>query len=474
MKVLFVSGELAPFAKVGGLADVAAALPPALFELGADIRIIIPRYGIIDSEKYPMEKILSGVEVEFKGKKNKINLFQAVLPDGSVTVYLIENERYLSKGGVYLSEDASSCGNEAEFERFGFFTVSVLEILKNLEWQPQIIHCNDWHTGLLPLLAPKNFRTITTIHNLAYQGRYREEIVLSALDKDKKIFHPKDGHIIALREAILNSGLINTVSLAYAKEILTEEFGCGLEKDLETRKKDLSGILNGLDVNLFNPETDTDIFRNFSVNNISAREENKARLQKILGFTEDKDIPIFGFVGRLTEQKGFDILIPALEEMLGENMQIVILGFGDKNYEEKLTAFARKNFAVKISLNFKFDAELAQKIYSGSDFFLVPSRFEPCGLIQMIAMRYGAVPIARRTGGLRDTVINYIEPDGNGIVFEKYDIKDLLEALKKAMEIYQEKEKLLILRKNGMAADFSWRKSAMKYFELYQKLIFPR
>jgi len=309
---------------------------------------------------------------------------------------------------------------------------------------------------------------------LAYQGRYREEIVLSALDKDKKIFHPKDGHIIALREAILSSGLINTVSLAYAKEILTEEFGCGLEKDLEARKKDLSGFLNGLDVNLFNPETDTDIFRNFSVNNISAREENKARLQKILGFTEDKDIPIFGFVGRLTEQKGFDILIPALEEMLGENMQIVILGSGDKNYEEKLTAFARKNFAAKISLNFKFDMGLAQKIYSGSDFFLVPSRFEPCGLIQMIAMRYGAVPIARRTGGLLDTVINYIEPDGNGIVFEKYDIKDLLEALKKAMEIYQEKEKLLILRKNGMAEDFSWRKSAMKYFELYQKLIFPR
>jgi starch synthase len=474
MKVLFVSGELAPFAKVGGLADVAAALPAALFELGADIRIIIPRYGIIDSEKYPMEKILSGIEVEFKGEKNKINLFKTALPGGNVAVYLIENDRYLSKGDIYLSQDASSCGNETEFERFGFFTVSVLEILKNLEWQPQIIHCNDWHTGLLPLLAPKNFRTITTIHNSAYQGRYREEIVLSALGKDKKIFHPKDGHIIALREAILSSDFINTVSLTYAKEILTEEFGCGLEKDLEIRKKDLFGILNGLDINLFNPETDTYIFRNFSVNNISARDENKTNLRKILGLADDKDIPVFGFVGRLTEQKGFDILIPALEEMLGENAQVVILGSGSKNYEEKLMVLARKAGTAKISLNFRFDAELAQKIYGGSDFFLVPSRFEPCGLIQMIAMRYGAVPLARRTGGLRDTVIDYAEPGGNGIVFEKYDTKDLLEALKKAMEIYQEKEKLLILRKNGMTADFSWRKSARKYFELYQKLIFPQ
>lgn len=480
LKILIVAAELTPLAKVGGLADVIGALPKALNELGQDVRIVIPKYGIIEEKKYKLKKVTSEITIPFEGTEEVINLYQTTLPNSAVSIYLIDHSKYLGQDGVYISPDASSDGSATEAHRFTFFTRSVLEIFDKISWQPDILHCHDWHVSMLPPLVKllnKQIPTLLTIHNLAYQGNYDADLVLKMFDSTETkltslptIKNRLDNFdtINYLEQAILNANLINTVSPTYAKEILTKEFGCGLEENLKKRETHLYGILNGIDIERFNPERDRDIAQTYNVKNLDQKLKNKRSLQKECNLKVADDIPLIGLVSRLTEQKGFDILLPIMKKVLKLKLQFVLLGTGDKKYEKEFGKLSKKKGGYA---RIGFDTKMAQRIYAGSDLFLMPSRFEPCGLGQMISMRYGTVPIVRATGGLKDTVTDFEQADGTGFVFNKYDSGELLSAITRAINFYQDKKEWLETQKRGMAKDFSWRESAKKYLELYDKLL---
>ena len=497
MKVLFVASEATPIAKVGGLADVIGALPKALKKLGVDVKIIIPKYEIIDEKKYPVKKIVGEIMIPFYNQEKLINVYSTFLPEtqNQVEIYLIENLKYLSQGNVYLTADASSSGEINECQRFIFFTKCVAEIfLKNkINWKPDIFHCHDWSTGFLPLLIKmqaKNQKTLFTIHNFAYQGKYNPQEILKMLnlketdwptlkERTKNQFEDLN----AVQQAILNTDLINTVSPTYAQEILTQEFGERLENNLKKRKNDLFGILNGIDTTFFNPMTDLNLEKNYGIEItneklLENKEKNKQYLQKICNLQINSKIPLIGIISRLAEQKGFDLIIEAFEELIKLNLQFVLLGAGDLKIEKTLTKLALK-YPNKFSCNFKFDAKLANQIYAGSDMFLMPSHFEPCGLGQLIAMRYGSTPIVRETGGLADTVKNY-QPKidlsinnklGVGFVFKKYETKKMINSIKEALKIYKNKKEWQKIIFHNMKQNFSWETSAKKYLELYQKLL---
>ncbi len=481
LKVLFVAAELAPLAKVGGLADVAGSLPKALKKLGVDIRIAIPKYKIIDPQKYPMKRIARKIKVFFEGREEFFDLYFTFLPKTKIPVYLVNHPKYLGGDGIYYSKDALPTGTATEAHRFIFFTKAVSEILKPLKWEPDIFHCHDWH-GALPLLVEiknREYRTLLTIHNFAYQGSYDMDSVLKMLnltEKDWPTFKTRDqwGNFNSLQQGILNADLINTVSPTYAKEILTKEYGCGLEETLKERKKDLFGILNGIDTDVFNPETDPKIFTNYNLSTLNFKALNKIHLQKISKLSINSQIPLLGLISRLAEQKGIDLIIEIFEKMMQLDLQFILLGVGDPNIERILKEKA-KRYSQKFSLHLKFDAELAQQIYAGSDIFLMPSRFEPCGLGQMISMRYGTIPLVRETGGLSDTVTPTFSNSqlkvGTGFVFKEYKANELLKTIKKASKIYQNKKVWLKLMTNAMKQDFSWHVSAKKYLQLYKKLI---
>jgi starch synthase len=495
-KVLFVAGEVAPMAKVGGLADVIGALPKALKKLGVDVKIVIPKYGIIDEKKYPLKKIAGEIKIPFYNQEELVNIYSTFLPEtqNQVEVYLVENLKYLSKGNVYFIADASSSGEINECQRFVFFTKCIVEIfLKNkINWQPDIFHCHDWHVGFLPLLIKMqtkgNQKTLFTIHNFAYQGKYNPQEIFKMLnlketdwptlkEKTKNQFEDLN----AVQQAILNADLINTVSPTYAQEILTKEFGEGLENNLKKRKNNLSGIVNGIDTTFFNPMIDSNLKKNYGLKMtnkelLKNKEENKNYLQKIYNLKINSKIPIIGIISRLAEQKGFDLIIASFKELMKLNLQIVLLGAGDLKIEKKLIELSLK-YPNKFSCNFKFDAKLANQIYAGSDMFLMPSHFEPCGLGQLIAMRYGTVPIVRKTGGLTDTVknikcqISNVKCQGIGFVFEKYEAKEMLNSIKKALEAYRDKKEWQKIIFHNMKQNFSWETSAKKYLKLYQKLL---
>ncbi len=483
LKILFVASECTPIAKVGGLGDVIGALPKALTELGLDVRIAIPKYRIIDENKYNFKLIASKI----KTKKEFINIYQGFLPDSKVPVYLLENEKYFGENGVYFAKSAF-VDSFKEIQRFLFFSQVIPEIFKYLDWQPEIIHCQDWHTAILPVLLKLNpkseiswtrsglpvglhLKSVLTIHNLANQGKWPASDVLGFLnlkgdEAESLKIRDKKGNISIFEQGILNADILNTVSQNYAQEIKTREFGEGLEKDLIKRQNDLFGIINGIDYDRFNPETDPDIKTNYSFNSLEKRTENKIDLQKILGFPENEQFPLLGIINRLTSQKGVDLVIGIIPELIKLNCQLVVLGVGEDIYEKKLLEFSKK-YPLNISSHIKFDPVLAQKIYAGSDIFLMPSKFEPCGLGQMIAMRYGLIPIVRKTGGLAETVKN----KKTGFVFKDYKKEALLKSLKEALDTYSDKNKWKELMKRAMAQDFSWQESAKKYLELYKKLV---
>jgi starch synthase len=500
VKVLFVASECAPIAKVGGLGDVIGSLPKALKDLGIDVRICLPKYAIVDFKKYKFELINRNIKV----KDEKVKIYQGFLPESDprsigdkVPVYLLENEKYFGENGVYF-EKSAFVSSLKEIERFLFLSQAALKIFPILNWFPQIIHCHDWHTAIVPMalkikhqkpsfhlwkrgrrreqtsLRPakiKNIKSLLTIHNLANQGKWNPQETLSFFDfKDEEINSLKtrgeDGNFNIFQQGILNADLINAVSPTYAKEILTKEYGEGLEKFLLRRKKELFGILNGIDEKRFNPETDPALKVNYSYQNLERKIENKTHLQEILNFKKNPEIPLFAFIGRLTSQKGIDLIIEIIPELVKMGCQLVILGVGNPDYEKKLLELSQK-YPQNVSAQIKFDPVLAQKIYGGSDFILIPSRFEPCGLVQMIAMTYGTIPIARKTGGLADT----IEDGKTGFLFKKYEAKSFLETIKKALNLYQNKEKWQKLIEEAMKKDFSWQKSAQKYLKLYKKLL---
>ncbi len=478
MKIAMVSYEVYPFAKVGGLADVVGALPKYLEKQGVNVDIYMPYHKKVkqNAEKYgwTIEKITSNVEVPVLRTEEKFDIYKTTLPGSkSVNVFLIANEYYFSADEVYQGPDLA--------EQAIYFSVSVIESIKKLDIDYDVIHVNDWQTALIPVYLKSVFRdepvlskmaSILTIHNLGYQGLYGPEYLKFAglpdylFNIDGLEFY---GKINFLKGGIIFADIISTVSPTYAREIQTKEYGEKLDGVLRVRSSDLYGILNGIDYDEYNPATDTRIFVNYDLENVDKKKENKKMLQRELGLPE-KDVPMIGMINRLVDQKGLDIMAEIMDYVSMFDLQFVLLGTGDEKYEEMFRKLGSK-YPEKYSVNLKFDIVLAQKIYAGADMFLMPSRYEPCGLGQMYSLRYGTIPIVRYTGGLVDTVKEY-DPEtkeGNGFGFEGFDSAHLLKAIAKALYFYNSTEDWKTIVKNAMTTDLSWDKSAKEYVKLYQR-----
>lgn len=472
--ILFASSEVEPFAKTGGLADVSSSLPKALARLGHNMVVVMPKYKNISPEYLEKSEFMGNIYVSILWKKEFCGIHR-LLKDG-VTYYFLDNEYYFKRDGLY--------GYPDEAERFSFFCKAVIEILPFLDLKPHIIHCNDWQTGPLSLLLRANYqhldfykgiRTVFTIHNLKYQGVFPKETLDGVLGLSWDYFNSEGieffGQVNFLKAGLVYSNIITTVSKTYAEEIKTDFYGENLNSVLNRRSSDLYGILNGIDMEENNPSTDTKIFHNYSSQNLDGKLNNKHMLQKTCGLQERNDIPLIGMITRLVDQKGMDILDYVMDEMLSMDLQFIVLGAGEKKYEDMLRYYKSK-YPWKISVNLKYDPWLAQRIYAGSDMFLMPSLFEPCGLSQMFSLRYGTIPIVRETGGLKDTITPYneITGQGNGFTFSRYNAHDMLFAIKQAVHFYYHQATWKHLVQNGMTLDFSWDKSAKEYENLYGKL----
>lgn len=466
MEILFLSSEVRPFAKTGGLADVAGSLPLAVKSHGVDIRIFMPKYPrFLESLSIDLKNL---GEISFSLGKRKISggLDETSL-DG-VPLYMLDIPSLYDRENIY----GTSLGDYSDNAfRFAVFARAALEISKIVDFHPSIYHLNDWQTALLPYFLKSSkieAKTVLTIHNLAYQGSF-EKGVLEEIGLPEDEIFIKGGKINFLKVGILEADVITTVSPSYAKEIQTSEYGCGLEEFLKKRRNELIGILNGINTDYWNPAKDRDIFYLYDVNNVEElKPQNKKKLQEILKLPKD-DVLLLGLVSRLAEQKGIDLIIGILSEIVSTNIQLVLLGTGDKRYEVALRQYAHYE---NVSINIGFDPVLAKRIYSGADIFLMPSRYEPCGLGQMIAMRYGTVPLVRKTGGLRDTVIDIDEDreSGNGFAFEKYESKELFKSIRRAREIFRDKKLWWSIVERCMVGDFSWKKRASEYVKLYREL----
>ncbi len=459
------AAEAAPFAKVGGLADVVGSLPPALSGLGVDVRVIMPLYGSISRRKYGLKKKIPRIVICAGGRDHIINVWEGRLPRTRVRAYFIEEPGYFGSEEVYAKKNNA--------ERFLFFSLACLHALPHLKFRPDIIHCHDFHTALIPdLLKAHNFswfrdtKTVFTIHNLNYQGASGLEVLstgglsahaLKSLSRDAR-----DGDINFMVQGILGADAVTTVSETYAREITTRVYGAHLDNIMRRRRDDLTGIVNGIDTDFFDPAKDKFIKKNYSPKSFKGKIADKLYLQKKLGLPVDPKIPIAGLVSRLVEQKGTDLID---EKVVSLDCQFVVLGTGKQPYEDSLKKLAKK-YPSKVSAQITFNLRLAQEIYAGADIFLMPSRFEPCGLGQMIAMRYGTVPVARATGGLADTINK-----NTGFLFKKFTSGALRQALASALHVYYHKPRQWRkMQINGMRKDFSWDNSARKYLSLYRKL----
>jgi starch synthase len=472
MRVLYCVSECAPIIKVGGLGDVAGSLPKALEALGVEVTIIVPHYKDVNIFPGYGLKTLKEIKLNFAGKEEIVFLHQTILPDSRVKVYLLASDTYFSS-----TTHQAFTGTEDEVERFSFFSKAIATIIKEkaLGWEVDLVHLNDWHTSLVSLLLPEQPKipSVLTIHNLAYQGVASLEL-LTKINVDPKSclalkWDIENRDIDILMEGIIHATLINTVSPTYAKEIMTPQFGRGIEEVLKGREGKVFGILNGIDYQVWDPSTDKMILSHFSLANFqSGKAINKKKIQEELRLLPEAKVPLLAFIGRLEpKQKGLDILFGAMESLLAsQNFHFIILGVGDKGWEEKFRLQSLK-FKDKMVFVGRFDEGLAHQLYAGADVILVPSLFEPCGLPQMIGMRYGVIPLVRKTGGLADSVEN----NKTGFVFENYSASALAATIRECLRVYQESQKWQQLISHAMEKDFSWERSAQKYLELYQKVI---
>ena len=469
LKILIVAPEVSPYVKSGGLGDVIGSLPRALRELGVDARVVFPKYGSIHEEYSSNIRYIDSFFVNLGWRCQQASVYEL---DQFVPTYLIGNEYYFNRDGLY--------GYHDDYERFAFFSKSSIEILNLIDFVPDVIHFNDWQTGVgcvhlrdsySQYVILSNVKSLFTVHNIKYQGLFGKDI-LHAIGlndgyavTDKLEFY---GNINMLKAGIVYADAINTVSETYAKEIQTPEYGYGLDGVLRDQSAKLYGILNGIDNSEYNPATAA-IAKNFSTRSLSGKKVCKYALQQKLGLPKS-DVPMIGIVSRLADQKGFDLIAIASEELTCMDIQIVVLGTGEERYEQLFRNMAA-TAPDHVSANIYFSDELAREIYAGADMLLMPSLFEPCGLGQMFAMRFGTVPIVRLTGGLADTVTLFdpATKTGNGFTFKDYDAYGMMWALRKALAVYGT-ENWKIVVKNAMKCDFSWAKSAEKYIKLYQQL----
>ncbi|HEX2946466.1 MAG TPA: glycogen/starch synthase [Clostridia bacterium] len=481
LKILFVSAEMSPFAKTGGLADVAGSLPKALGALGHDVRVVMPRYRQVKGDfeyvaDFPVQLdnwaetcIIRKTEVPYGSTGRKRNL----------TVYFTDSYRYFDRDGIY--------GHFDDADRFAFFCRAVLGMLPRIGFRPDVIHCNDWHTGPVCMLLKEQYAadefysgisTIFTIHNLEYQGNFSSYAV-RLLNLGYEVFTPEKaefyGMFSFMKTGLVYSDIISTVSEVYAREIQTPQYGERLDGLLKKRSEDLFGILNGINYEEFDPGTDKTIAKNFGTANYKDKKENKYALQKEMGLPVG-DMPVIGLISRLSGQKGLNLLIDRIDELLSKGLQFVLLGSGDDYYQDQFRRIADNNTG-RIAVHLGFNGPLAQKIYAGSDMFLMPSRFEPCGLGQIISLRYGTIPVVRATGGLAETITDYDSDSekGNGFSFNNFSSDEMLDAVDRALKVYRERpgewEKLIV---RALETDYSWNRSAKKYEELYTHAIGKR
>ncbi|MGY4687037.1 glycogen synthase [Petrotoga sp. DB-2] len=474
MKIAYVSYEVSPFAKAGGLADVAGALPKYIKNAGEDIYVVMPFHKNIENNfntsKFQLVK--TGLIPDSHTHKSPFSVYKSYLEGSSVAIYFIKTNTLYDSKNIYDEENI--------FLKTSYFCDSVLKTIKECEPDTNVINVNDWHTSLIPVYLKTNYfqdnilkkiATILTIHNIGYQGLFNPE-VLNQAGLPNYLFNINAleyyGKVNILKGGILFSNIINTVSPTYAKEIQSEEYGYGLEGILKVRSEDLFGVLNGIDYSIYDPIKDPHIF--YPIESYKDKLKNKTSLQEYLGLVKDENITLISFIGRLFEQKGIDLISKIIDLLLLTDIQFVLLGTGDKKYEEYFATLT-KIYPKKVSINITFDVDLAQKIYAGSDIFLMPSKYEPCGLGQMYSMRYGTVPVVRYTGGLKDTVSEYNPKDkkGTGFGFYEYQEANLLYTLMKAVYFHQKKkDDWTNIFENCMKEDFSYEKTAKKYIELYK------
>lgn len=473
MNVLFATSEAAPFVKTGGLGDVCGALPKALADQGVDARVVLPLYTCIAPALKAQMKFLGSFDVSISWRKTYCGVFSAVV--GKVTYYFIDNEQYFSRPNVYGEYDDS--------ERFAYFSKAVPDMLNMVNYFPDVIHVNDWQTALLPIYLNAFYRadrryadikTVLSIHNIEFQGKYNPIILGSifGLDVSYRSVFMYDGDLNLLKGGIESADMVTTVSKTYAEEILSPEFSFGLHNILRPRKYKLRGVVNGIDISVFNPAADTHIAKTYTYETVRFKAMNKKQLQKDMALEQTNDIPVIGMVTRLTSQKGIDLLCAVMQELSDLPMQLIVLGTGESRYECFFHSWeqARRD---KVRGYIGFSTETAQKIYAGADLFLMPSKTEPCGLSQMIAMRYGTIPIVHSVGGLKDTVEAFdpIAKTGNGITFQSYNAYDMLDAVKRAIDLFHNKPLWRLLRKNAMNGEFSWEKPAQEYIAIYQEIL---
>lgn len=474
MPVLFVASEAYPLVKTGGLADVAGALPVALEKAGQDVRLMLPAY------PEALDLVLNKRDGRLMGDPfgiGQVKLIEAEMPDSGLPVYLVDcPELYQRSGGVYQQESGEEWpDNHARFALLSQVAARMANPKEGGDWVPDVLHINDWQCGLTPAYLHyygiTDVKTVFTIHNLRYQGQFDPSILQvialpdEAYNVDGIEFH---GAVSYMKAGIYFSDIITTVSRTYAHEIQTPEYGYGIEGLLKARSDDLYGIINGIDYDIWNPAKDPLLAQNYSLDTLADKEKNKAALQAEMGLPVDSDAPLFGFVGRLTEQKGVDLIAENLQYMLSAGAQIALLGTGDKILEDFLKDLSLNNERIKARI--MYDEETAHRIIAGSDMFLMPSRFEPCGLTQMYALRYGTMPIVRRTGGLNDTVTDISEgKKADGFVFDVPVADALREVIGRAIETYGDKARWRKLQVKAMKKDFSWNRSAQEYIKLYEK-----
>ncbi len=477
MKILFAASECVPFIKTGGLADVVGALTPVLAQQGNDVRVILPLYSAIPEQYRNQMKHVCDFRVTLCWRDQYCGIES--LEQNGVTFYFVDNEQYFKRSYIY------GLGGD-EYERFGYFARAAIDALTHLDFQPDVIHCHDWQTGMIPALLKiqyahypfyQDIKTIFTIHNLQYQGVFPIKAVQDTLGLGDDLFSPDKlecyGCANYMKAGLVYSDQLTTVSPSYAEEIQTAFYGERLDGLLRARKDQLTGILNGIDVDEYAPEKDKKIYATFDPYHLGGKEYCKQELQKELGLQVDPNVPLVGIISRLSNQKGFDLIECVIRELMSTGIQMAILGVGDSKYTN-LFSWAESEYPGRISTTFAMDHQLAHRIYAGSDMFLMPSQFEPCGLSQMIAMRYGSIPIVRETGGLRDTVLSYnkFTDEGNGFTFFNYNAHDMLHTVRRAVHYYRHNREIwyrLIVR--GMTGDYSWYTSAQKYHKLYDTLV---
>ncbi len=480
MKILYAASEVAPFAKTGGLGDVAGALPVELKRLGHDIRVVMPCYRTAQKAGVGLEATGRQVTVPIAERQVSASILVSTL-GSSVPVYLIQNETYYDRDELYQTKAGDYQDNA---ERFIFFSKAILDVCRRMDFAPDIIHCNDWQTGLAPLLlshgpkresALEKTRTVFTIHNLAYQGIFWH-LDLPMMNLGWEVFHPEVlefyGKINLMKAGIVAADAVTTVSKKYAQEIQTSEYGYGLEGVLQARSNVLSGILNGADYNEWSPQKDRYIGEQYSPGYLAGKKICRADLLNRFGLSASGQTPVLGMISRLVDQKGMDLLSIAIEDILSMGCTLIVLGSGEEKYQGMLQAVQAK-FPKQMGLYLGFDNGLAHQIEAGADMFLMPSRFEPCGLNQIYSMKYGTIPIVRATGGLDDTVQEY-DPrtgKGNGFKFTEYKPEALLGKVSQTMEIYRDVQSWERLIQNAMACDFSWHASALEYESLYTRTL---